>query len=157
MTLIIGDSMIGGIDKRRLRNTKVRSKPGATIEDMFFFITPYLRKNPTNIICHVGTNNTRSDSAEQIMEKLVQLKEYIMSKCPSVKLVFSNLIVQTDDPTASRVVRETNSKFNHLDTTILRNDNIQEEQLGKKGLHLSGYGTGRLAKNLIEMIKELNG
>ena len=65
--------------------------------------------------------------------------------------------MRTDDPTASRVVRETNSKFNHLDTTILRNDNIEEEQLGKKGLHLSGYGTGRLAKNLIEMIKELNG
>ena len=106
-TLIIGDSMIGGIDERRLRNTKVRSKPGASIEDMFFFITPYLRKNPTNIICHVGTNNTRSDSAEQIMEKLVQLKEYIMSKCPSAKLVFSNLIVRTDDPIASRVVRET--------------------------------------------------
>ena len=31
-TLIIGDSMIGGIDERRLRNTKVRPKPGATIE-----------------------------------------------------------------------------------------------------------------------------
>ena len=156
-TLIIGDSMIGGIEERRLRNTKVRPKPGASIEDMFFFITPYLRKNPTNIICHVGTNNARSDSAEKIMEKLIQLKEYIVSKCPSAKIVFSDLIARTDDAIASRVVREVNGMFDHLDTTILRNDNIMAEHLGKKGLHLSGYGTGRLAKNLIEMIKELNG
>ena len=149
--------MIGGIDERRLRNTKVRPKPGATIEDMFFFVTPYLRKKPTNVIIHVGTNNTRTDSAEEIMEKLVKLKEYVLSKCPSANLVSSSLIVRTDDATASRVVRDTNSKLKHLDTTILWNNNILAEQLGKKGLHLSGYGTGRLAKNLIELIKELNG
>ena len=99
----------------------------------------------------------RSDSAEEIMEKLIQLKEYIMLKCPTAKLVFSDLIVRTDDAIASRVVRETNGMFDHLDTAILRNKNILAEQLGKKGLHLSGYGTGRFAKNLIEMIKELNG
>ena len=87
----------------------------------------------------------------------MQLKEYIMSKCPSAKLVFSNLIVRTDDTIASRVVGETNTNFHHLDTTILRYDNILVDHLGKKGLHLSGYSTSRLAKNLIEMIKELNG
>ena len=105
----------------------------------------------------MGTNDTRSDSAEQIIEKLVQLKEYIMSKCPSAKLVFSNLVVRTDDTVAPRVVGKTNTYFNHLNTTILPNDNILAEHLGKKGLHLSRHGTSRLAKNLIEMIKELNG
>ena len=76
---------------------------------------------------------------------------------PIRKLVFSNLIMRTDDAVASRVVRETNRKFDHLDTTILQNNNILADHLGKKGLHLNGFGTGRLAKNLIEMIKELNG
>ena len=70
-TLIIGDSMIGGIDERRLRNTKVRSHPGASVEDLHYHITPYLRKKPTNIIIHVGTNNARSDNSDMIIEKLI--------------------------------------------------------------------------------------
>ena len=89
--------MIGGIDETRLRNTKVRVKPGATIEDMFFQITPYLRKCPTNIICHVGTNNANRDRSDEIMEKLVKLKEYIVSRCPAANIVFSALINRYDN------------------------------------------------------------
>ena len=44
-TLIVGDSMLNGIIESKLKNTKVRILPGASIEDMFFHITPLLRKN----------------------------------------------------------------------------------------------------------------
>ena len=155
-TLIIGDSMLGGIDETRLWNTKVRSKPGASIEDMFFQITPYLRKNPSNIICHVGTNNAKSDDANMIMEKLVKLKEYIMSWCPAANLVFSSLIMRKDDKHAAKVVEETNLKLDHLDTPLMDNSNITEDFLGRKGLHLNISGTRRLAMNLINVLRKFN-
>ena len=152
-TLIIGDSMIGGIEERRLRNTKVRSHPGASVEDLHFHITPYLRKKPTNIIIHVGTNNARSDNSDTIIEKLIQLKEYILSKCPNTKIVFSSLIVRLDDENAAKVVAETNSKLLHLGADIVGNDNIQSNHISQRGLHLNGKGTTRLALNLINVLK----
>ena len=155
-TLIIGDSMIGGLDETRLRNTKVRVKPGATIEDMFFQITPYLRKCPTNIICHVGTNNANKDKSDEIMEKLVKLKEYIMSRCPAANIVFSALIDRYDDNLAARVVQETNAKLKHLDTPLIDNNNIIRDHVGRRGLHLNNSGTTRLALNFITMLKQLS-
>ena len=155
-TLIIGDSMLGGIDETRLWNTKVRSKPGASIEDMFFQITPYLRKNPSNIICHVGTNNAKSDDANMIMEKLVKLKEYIMTWCPVANLVFSSLIMRKDDKHAAKVAEETNLKLDHLDTPLMDNSNLTEGFLGRRGLHLNVSGTRRLAMNLINVLRKFD-
>ena len=155
-TLIIGDSMIGGIDETRLRSTKVRVKPGATTEDMFFQITPYLRKCPTNIICHIGTNNAKNDGSNQIMERLVNLKDYVMSRCPTANIVFSSLIDRYDDINAARVVREVNSKMKHLDVPLIDNSNITREHVGRKGLHLNSRGTSSLALNFISMLKKFS-
>ena len=48
-TLILGDSIISGIDQQYLsvkgRITKVRSFPGATINDMCDYIEPLLKKS----------------------------------------------------------------------------------------------------------------
>ena len=155
-TLIIGDSMLGGIDESRLRNTKVRVKPGATIEDMFFQITPYLRKSPTNIICHVGTNNAKDDGSNEIMEKLVQLKEYILSRCPAAKLVFSTVIDRYDDMGAAKVVRDLYSKMMHLDTPLIDNSNIIRDHVGRRGLHLNFGGSAKLASNFINMLQKFS-
>ena len=86
-------------------------------------------------------------------EKLIQLKEYILSKCPNTKIVFSSLIVRLDDENAANVVAETNSKLLHLGADIVGNDNIQSNHISRKGLHLNGKGTTRLAINLINVLK----
>ena len=41
-TLIIGDTLLYGIDEQRLHNTKIRVFPGATIEDIYFNVIPLL-------------------------------------------------------------------------------------------------------------------
>ena len=49
--LIIGYSMIGGVDPRRMGGKyKVRSHPGAEINDIFYHVTPLLKKKPASII-----------------------------------------------------------------------------------------------------------
>ena len=60
-TLIVGDSIVSGIEENRIlrqwRKVKVKSFPGATIEDMYDYIKPMLKKCPKNIVLHIGTNN----------------------------------------------------------------------------------------------------
>ena len=61
-TLIVGDSMLSGIEERRIakRDRKVKAKifPGVTIDDMYHYIKPLLKICPENIILYVGTINT---------------------------------------------------------------------------------------------------
>ena len=155
-TLIIGDSMIGGIEEGRLWNTKVRVKPGSTVEDMFFHITPYLRKHPSNIICHVGTNNAVTDRSEIIMQKLIGLKDYIVSKLPNCKLFFSSPITRKDNKDAAKVVEEVKEKMFLLETELVSNCNIGRDEISKKGLHMNNGGTRKLAGNFINILKGLN-
>ena len=155
-TLIIGDSMLSGVDETRLRNSKVRIYPGATIEDMFHFIFPLLRKKTTNIIVHAGTNNAISDNSTQIIEKLWKLKDFILSVIPNCKVVFSQIIERFDDRKAQLTVNMTNeimSKGGVFD--VIDNSNITREHLGKQGLHMKPHGTGRLAVNIIKTMKRL--
>ena len=54
--------MLSGIDEKRIskryRNVKVKNFLGATIDVMYDYIKPRLKKCPDNLILHVGSNNT---------------------------------------------------------------------------------------------------
>ena len=154
-TLIIGDSMLYGIDEKRLKNTKVRIFPGASIEDLFFNISPLLRKKPNNIICHIGTNNTINENSNEIMEKLMKLKEYIKSKLPNCNLIFSSFIDRYDNAKAQLTVNMVNKKLIHLESKMIDNKIIMREHLGKKGLHMTPCGTGKLVFNYLKALKKL--
>ena len=90
------------------------------------------------------------------MQKLLWLKDYIMSKVPNCKLYFSSPIVRKDDVDAARVVQEMNSKMFLLDTELIDNSNIGKAEIGRKGLHMNGRGTKFLAVNFINILKVLN-
>ena len=58
-TLIVGDSMLACIEQKRMfgnRNVKVHIFPSATTHDMYGYLKLLLKKNPDNIISHIGTN-----------------------------------------------------------------------------------------------------
>ena len=59
-TLVVGDSMISGIDEKRISKNycvNVRAFPGATTYDLKDYIKPLLKKSPDNVILRIGTNN----------------------------------------------------------------------------------------------------
>ena len=65
-TLIVGDSMLAGIEQKRIsgnRNVKLRIFPGAFTHDMYDYLKPLLKKNPDNIILHIGTNNSVNETS----------------------------------------------------------------------------------------------
>ena len=154
-TLIVGDSLIYGLDESRLKNCKVRVFPGASIEDMYYNIVPLIRKKPTTIILHAGANNCVNDNSNQIIKKLLRLKGFILRKLPYCTVTFSSLIYRFDEPKAQLTTLMTNKNLMNLGEDVIDNSNIETKHLGRKGLHMNSYGTSRLAMNIIRFLKKL--
>ena len=156
--LVVGDSMLAGVDEKRMShrsNVKVRVFPGATIDDMFDYINPLLKKCPDAVILHVGTNDCPHDTSRAILDKLLKLKTFILKSLPNSKIVISGAINRTDNAKASLTVKHLNQHLRSLELDFLDNNNIGEECLGRKGLHLNEHGCGKFAINLIKKIKLL--
>ena len=156
-TLIVGDSMISGIDQQRLsvkgRIVKVRSFPGATINDMYDYIRPLLKKAPDNVILHVGTNDTPNNTSRAILDNLLSLKSFIEKTLPQSKVCISNIVQRTDNGKATLTVNKVKEHLSALQLDIVDNANINVTSLNHGGLHLNKTGTGKLAVNFIKKIK----
>ena len=155
--LIVGDSMISGIDQQGLsvkgRIVKVRSFPGATINDMYDYIRPLLKKAPNNVILHVGTNDTPNNTSRAILDNLLSLKSFIEKTLPQLKVCISNIVQRTDNGKATLTVNKVNEHLSALKLDIVDNANINVTSLNCGGLHLNKTGTGKLAVNFIKKIK----
>ena len=90
--------MLPGIEERiiskRGRKVKAKNFPGATIDDMYDYIKPLLKKCPDNIILHVGTNNMINEPSKMVFDKLLNLKKFIEHTLPESNVVISNSITR---------------------------------------------------------------
>ena len=79
---IIGDSMVSGLKEELLSNkkhqVKVKCCRGATIEDMFDYVKPILKRKPDYVVLHVGTNNAKDMTSKNMLDKLLQLKTAVL-------------------------------------------------------------------------------
>ena len=157
--LIVGDSILNNIDETRLTNrnvvVKVRAFPGSSIEDMYSYIKPLLRKKPSHLILHIGTNNTPFQSADEILDAILELKLFISRELPDCNIIISQPITRIDIMRAKLTTRDLVIKLNLLNMPMIDNSNIELEQLGKRGLHLNNWGSSKLAMNFIAHIRQL--
>ena len=133
-TLMAGDFMLNEIDENRLSGAKPNSFKarifrGATIDDMKDFLKPYLKRSPTNIILHVGTNNSINDSSSVILNKLLSLKNYIHAELPEANVILSNLIGRSGDSIARLKISNFKKHRNSLKIDTIDNSNISSEQI----------------------------
>ena len=151
--------MINQLDEKRLGkskyNIKLRCFPGASINDMYFYLYPLLQKDPEIIILHVGSNDCTLSTSDVAISNLKRLIQYIEETVPGIKVIISQPILRHDIAlariTASRLVE----RINKENLFILNNSNIVRKHVGRKGLHLNQYGTARLAMNLISLSQRL--
>ena len=54
---------------------------------MKYFLKPILKRSPTNIILHVGTNNSIYDSSSVILNILLSLKNFIHTELPESNVI----------------------------------------------------------------------
>ena len=94
--LIVGDSMLAGIDENRLKTgkykVKVRYFPGARTDDMYDRMKSLLGKLPNYIILHTGTNDAFDNTSREILDKILNLKTYIQKELPKCKITISTPI-----------------------------------------------------------------
>ena len=99
--LIAGDSVINGIDEKRLlmknSNVKVRYFNGELVKDMLYNLVPLMRKKPSALILHVGTNNTVSDVSKVILMKITSLIFVCQSHNPDCRITISHSVRRTDN------------------------------------------------------------
>ena len=116
-------------------------------------------KNALIVILHVGTNNCVNESSRIVLDKILNLKTFIQNSLPQSKVIISNVINRTDEASlkASLTVENLNNNLNSLKLDIVHNSTIGKECLGKKGLHLTKRGNGKLAINFIDKIKVYDG
>ena len=155
-TLIAGDSILNGVEERRLhKNVKVRAFPGARVDDLYDYLAPLVKKRPTNIILHIGSNDAIEKNSDQILKEILDLKANILSILPTVRVYLSCPTLRLDNRVVNDVLRDLDLKLKSLTCDIISNDNVDRTCLGKKGLHLNPKGSGRLAMNYIALMRRL--
>ena len=147
--------MLGGLEKGSFNNhnTKVKSHGGSTVDDMYDYIAPLIKKKPANVILHVSTNDAPDKSARMIFQELSNLKVYIENELPKARVLISCPIFRTDNEKANRTLQELDSKLKGSAYDIVSHDNIDGTCLSRRGLHLNRKGSKILGENYIAQIQ----
>ena len=80
--------MLAEIEKKRVsgnRSIEVCILPDAATHDMYDYLKPSLKKNPDNIILHVGTNDLVNETSRDILNEILSLKNFTENLCPTCK------------------------------------------------------------------------
>ena len=158
VTYVVGDSMLNGMDERKMSNrkrlVKVRAHPGANILDMADYLKPILRKKPKFLILHVGTNDIKNSSRAKIMKHFEEITEPVSRNSPSTKLILSSIIMRNDDGKLNDEIGHVNELLKNLcDSKGVFY--IDRNCLQKGGLHLNRTGTMHLSMNFKQFLKSL--
>ena len=138
----------------------VKTIRGAKVEDIHNFMSQVKHANPKNmkhIIFHIGTNNLRNDTPQQIYDKINSLVFEKRKSFPSTKISLSCLIhreLKTGQEVFVQKINEVNRLIkglsNHIN--IIPNHNLNNPKFRSDGLHLNDHGTAILVKNFKSVI-----
>ena len=119
---------------------------------------PLLRKQPSTILIHVGTNDAgiKGATADKIIDNLLELKKELETKLPEATVVISTTLKQSDKVSADQMIETVNKKVRCLGLNIVGNTNIDSQDLGRKGFHLISRGLGKFPSNLINKLRSFN-
>ena len=153
---VVGDSMVNGIDEKRLSrkygNVKVFHFSGARIEDLNHYIVPIIKSRLDYLILHVGTSDATTNSSIKIGDDLLILKTNISKQLPNCRIVLSKPTIRHDHGKANLTIRNVNKHLQNLELECNDNNNINAEHHGQKGLHLNPKGKGRLVLNFLKQL-----
>lgn len=159
--VIAGDSTLKYLQGHKMSKNlqvKIATFPGCTTQDMKDHIKPLLRRNPDEIIIHVGTNSLRSSNTpHECAVELIDLAESVSSES-SAMITISSLINRSDDealackvPDVNKILKEhcLQKNWGFVDHSNI----LATSHLNRSGLHLNKGGTSRLARNFINHLR----
>ena len=126
----------------------------ATIDDMYFNLTPSLTEKPA-LVLHVGTNNSRNEISFQIYDKVLNLVHFVKENNPNYHVVLSSPIDRLDDGKATLTIKRLNRLLSKSSLDIIDHNNIGHSFLIMHGLHLNEHGVDKLALNFVKRISSV--
>ena len=154
--VIIGDSMLNNINGKGLSKSKkvdVLNIPGATSANIVDKIDDVLQGKPESSIVHVGTNDQTNNV--YLLSNVKKIVNKVKNTSPDTVLSFSN--IKGDKRNLEKMRADTNSRLknfcNQKNIHLILKDNIKEEHLGIKKLHLNRKNNSIFAKNLLNVIE----
>ena len=138
----------------RKKQIKVCSFPGATTEEINFFVKSLISRNLDEIVLDTGTNDLFQGSVEQVSCKIIKLAEEIERN--GIRYTISSIITQKGE--LNEKGKQVNERLREIvssDSSGLRficNKNISFNNLNNGGLHHNKRGDGSLALNFINHI-----
>ena len=136
------------------RNVKVPHFLGSTVDDLNHHIVTILRRKPSHLIIHLGTNDASSSTAREILNKLLNLKSIAKDINPDCDVWLSTPTMRTDRGKEALTVSHLTNHLLQLKINIIDNRNITSKHLSRRGLHLNVSGCNQLAKNFLAKIKK---
>ena len=156
---ILSDSMLNTLDDKRMSNkncnVKIQCHGGCTVQCMYSHLPWAVKQTPDHIILHIGTNDCTRKTSDEVIKEILTLKEHIKMLLPSCKIWTSLPTMRTDSTRPNVIIKNLNVKMRKLTCKLIDNSNINEHDLGRKGLHLNGQGTRKIASNILSLIKRL--
>ena len=150
--------MLNNINSRGLSKSKkveVLNFSGATSVDIVDKMDVILDDKPKSIIVHVGTNDLTNDV--NLLNNVKKIVNKTKKKSPNTKLCFSDIIIRTDKKNLEKPRVDTNARLKNFckqkNLDLIVNNNLKENHLAKKKLHLNRKGDSIFAKNLIDFIE----
>ena len=139
----------------RNKTVKVYGFPGSTTEDMESFLIPLLKRKPDQILLHVGTNDLKSYSPQQVADKILDLTKLVNLygiRCSVSEIIKRDDYLSTKGQEVNRIL----STILPEQVSLISHHNMSEQHLNRSGLHLNKRGTGALAYNIIHYVKTLD-
>ena len=158
-TVIVGDAIIKNVQGIKLAKTVghrvvVKPFPGATIRDMRTHVVPTIEKTPDQICLHVGTNDLKSSTPNDVADAIIELAREVEDTSES-EIVLSELTVRNDD--YNDAVKAVNKRLTQLckqnNWKLISHANITSNGLNKGGLHLNREGNELLQKNFVNFLR----
>ena len=157
-TEILGDLMVKGIQGFKMKeavsqkeNVLVRSFPAANTDAMNSYVCPNMKKSPSRVILHCGTNDLHTkQSPWTIAEDIIELAKAMESK--DTEVLVSSIVQRRDkfNGKALEVNKALERECERMRLGFIDNSNIDpESHLNGSGLHLNMEGTIILANNFI--------
>ena len=118
-------------------------------------LMPLIRKKPSHLIIHAGTNDAKRFTSREILDQLLNLKKFVNEQDPDCKVIISTPTVRSDDGKARLMVSQPKNHLRQSETDIVDNIDITNPHIGIKGLHLIFSGMTQLAKDFASVIKKI--
>ena len=139
------------------RTVAVKSFSGSKVNDMQDYLKPLLRRNPHQIILHVGTNDIKSEkSPDQLVEGIVKLVCQVREKSAHIKVAISALTIRKDGHLIQTKVNQTNNLLNSFcsdnNVDFINHTNIDLDCLNRGGLHLNRRGSMIMQRNYMDFL-----